>query len=73
MSHYYIEKFAEFRYFVFDDRCDCETDAIGPYKTREEADAAVAQFEAEDDPTPYCSYGHKSAAACDCGPIAANE
>ena len=25
------------------------------------------------DPTPYCSYGHKSAATCDCGPIADNE
>lgn len=25
------------------------------------------------DPTPYCSYGHKTKASCDCGPIAANE
>jgi hypothetical protein len=25
------------------------------------------------DPTPYCSYGHKIAATCDCGPIADNE
>jgi hypothetical protein len=25
------------------------------------------------DPTPYCSYGHRSAASCDCGPIASNE
>lgn len=25
------------------------------------------------DPTPYCSYGHKNAASCDCGPIADNE
>jgi hypothetical protein len=25
------------------------------------------------DPTPYCSYGHRTKAACDCGPIAAND
>lgn len=25
------------------------------------------------DPTPYCSYGHKTKAQCDCGPIAENE
>jgi len=25
------------------------------------------------DPTPYCSYGHKTKASCDCGPIASNE
>lgn len=25
------------------------------------------------DPAPYCSYGHRSAATCDCGPIAENE
>lgn len=29
-------------------------------------------FEPED-PTPYCSSGHKDAASCDCGPIADNE
>lgn len=27
----------------------------------------------DDDPTPYCSYGHKTKAQCDCGPIASNE
>lgn len=25
------------------------------------------------DPTSYCSYGHKTKASCDCGPIASNE
>ena len=25
------------------------------------------------DPTPWCSYGHKTAKECDCGPIAENE
>lgn len=25
------------------------------------------------DGAPYCSYGHKNAAQCDCGPIAENE
>lgn len=25
------------------------------------------------DPSPYCSYGHKTQASCDCGPIASNE
>jgi hypothetical protein len=25
------------------------------------------------DPAPYCSYGHKTAKACDCGPIAKND
>lgn len=25
------------------------------------------------DPAPYCSYGHRSKATCDCGPIAENE
>ncbi len=28
---------------------------------------------ADYDPTPYCSYGHKTKASCDCGPIAENE
>ncbi len=27
----------------------------------------------EYDPTPYCSYGHRSKAQCDCLPIAENE
>lgn len=26
-----------------------------------------------EDPTPYCSYGHRTQAQCDCGPIADNE
>jgi len=25
------------------------------------------------DPTPYCSYGHRTKAQCDCEPIADNE
>lgn len=25
------------------------------------------------DPTPWCSYGHRTEADCDCGPIADNE
>jgi hypothetical protein len=25
------------------------------------------------DPTPWCSYGHRSKADCDCGPIADND
>jgi hypothetical protein len=28
---------------------------------------------ADYDPTPWCSYGHKTEADCDCGPIADNE
>lgn len=28
---------------------------------------------AVEDPTPWCSYGHKTESACDCGPIAENE
>jgi hypothetical protein len=27
----------------------------------------------EEDPTPWCSYGHKTASDCDCGPIAEND
>lgn len=27
----------------------------------------------QDDPSPYCSYGHRTQASCDCGPIASNE
>lgn len=27
----------------------------------------------QEDPTPYCSYGHQTKGQCDCGPIAANE
>lgn len=27
----------------------------------------------EVDGAPYCSYGHKTKASCDCGPIAENE
>lgn len=30
-------------------------------------------FGDEDDPSPWCSYGHKTEASCDCGPIAENE
>lgn len=26
-----------------------------------------------EDPTPYCSYGHRAKVQCDCGPIAENE
>ena len=29
--------------------------------------------EVDDDPAPYCSYGHATKAQCDCGPIADNE
>lgn len=38
--------------------------------------AAGAQFtlrQVEPDGAPYCSYGHRTKAQCDCGPIAANE
>ncbi len=30
-------------------------------------------IESERDPSPWCSYGHKTAKECDCGPIAAND
>lgn len=27
----------------------------------------------DEDQTPWCSYGHKTKAECDCGPIAEND
>lgn len=30
-------------------------------------------LERDDDPTPWCSYGHKTQKECDCGPIAEND
>jgi hypothetical protein len=35
--------------------------------------ADMADEEVDRDPTPWCSYGHRTRAQCDCGPIADNE
>jgi hypothetical protein len=45
-------------------------------KIREQKQQLLAlthQPEDEADHSPYCSYGHKTKAQCDCGPIAENE
>lgn len=36
-------------------------------------DVIEAVMASNTDPAPYCSYGHRSKATCDCGPIAENE
>lgn len=48
------------------------------YATAEEFDWLAERFGTPtladcSDPTPYCSYGHRTKASCDCGPIAENE
>lgn len=41
-------------------------------KVSEEYREMVSNIEYED-PSPFCSYGHKTAKDCDCAPIADNE
>lgn len=36
-------------------------------------DGYIDDAESNYDGAPYCSYGHKTKASCDCGPIADNE
>lgn len=52
---------------------------LGPYasdQAKDDLDAEMAGETSEtfsEDPTPWCSYGHRTQAECDCGPIAENE
>lgn len=59
-----IEQTMEFAAGVRERLEDGETFELSP-----QGEQSLQEF----DGAPYCSYGHKTKAQCDCGPIANNE